>query len=132
MSKADLTGDTFRREVARTMAHQCALKFERLHAVAVRASHASRNRLRRMCGQVFDGARSQEDVALHRRIGAFDHIKRKAMVEALYNNPELASLVPFVRLFHGKDSKHVWCDDDGLSHEQGVSHKSMPLFVSAR
>ena len=50
-------------------------------------------------------------------IGAFDHIKRKAMMEALHTNPELASLFPFVRLFHGKNSKYVWYDDDGLSHE---------------
>ena len=50
-------------------------------------------------------------------IGAFDHIKRKAMMEALHPNPELASLLPFVRLFYGKDSKYVWYDDDGLSHE---------------
>ena len=39
------------------------------------------------------------------------------MMEALHTNPELASLLPFVRLFNGKDSKYVWYDDDGLSHE---------------
>ena len=50
-------------------------------------------------------------------IVAFDLFKRKAMMEALHTNPELASLLPFVRLFHGKDSKCVWYDDDGLSHE---------------
>ena len=41
-------------------------------------------------------------------IGAFNHIKRKAMMEALHTNPELASFLPFVRLFYGKDSKYVW------------------------
>ena len=77
-------------------------------------------------------------------VGAFDHIKRKAMMEALYTNPELAPVLPFVRLFYGKDSKYVCYDEEGLPHEicqgeggeQGdplmLSSKSMPPCVRVR
>ena len=58
----------------------------------------------RVVSKVINGARSQED------------IKRKAVM-ALYTNPEGASLLPLVRLFYDKDSRYVWYDDDGLSHE---------------
>ena len=40
-------------------------------------------------------------------ISAFDHFKRKSMLEAF----------PFVRLFYGKDSTHVWYNDVGVPHE---------------
>ena len=50
-------------------------------------------------------------------IGAFDHIKRKSMLEALHNNPALAPLLPFVRTFYGKNSTYVWYDDEGVPHE---------------
>ena len=75
-------------------------------------------------------------------------------MEALHTNPELASSLPFVRLFNGKDSKYVWYVDGGLStrfaREKGasretppcllcthwvstrLSHKSMPHCVRAR
>ena len=46
----------------------------------------------------------------------FDHIKRKAMMQAFYTNPDLAPVLPFVRLFHGRDSKFVWYDEEGLPH----------------
>ena len=47
-------------------------------------------------------------------IGAFDHIKRKSMLEALHNNGDLAPFLPFVRMFFGKDSTYVWYDDEGV------------------
>ena len=50
-------------------------------------------------------------------IGAFDHIKRKSMLEALYSKPALAPLLPFVRTFYGKDSTYAWYDDEGAPHE---------------
>ena len=50
-------------------------------------------------------------------IGALDHIKRKSMLDALYTNPALAPLIPFARMFYGKDSTHVWYDDEEVLHE---------------
>ena len=49
-------------------------------------------------------------------VGAFDHMKRKSMLEALYGNHRLQQLLPFVRQFYGKDSEYVWYDDLGVSH----------------
>ena len=49
--------------------------------------------------------------------GAFDHTKRKSMLEALHNNADLAPFLPFVRMFYGKDSTYVWYDDEGVPHE---------------
>ena len=49
-------------------------------------------------------------------IGAFDHIKRKSMLEALHNNPALAPLFPFVRTFYGKNPTYVWYDDEVAPH----------------
>ena len=97
---AIVTGDTFRRRVARTMEQQCALKFERAcmpfqYALSTQAGTDYVARVVRSLMELdprktllsIDGTR------------AFDHMKRKAMMEALHTNPELASLLPFVRLF---------------------------------
>ena len=50
-------------------------------------------------------------------IEAFDHIKRKSMLEAPHNNSDLALLLTFVRLFYGKDSTYVWHEAEGAPHE---------------
>ena len=137
-----VTGDTFLREVARTMAQQCALKFERAcmpfqYALSTRAGTDCVARVVKSLTEL-DPRKTLLSID---GIGAFDHIKRKAMMEALHTDPQLASLLPFVRLFHGKDSRFVWYDDDGLSHEtrQGEggragrpSHASLVCSGSAR
>ena len=124
-----VTEDTFRRGVARTIAQQCALKFDRAcmpfqYALSTRAGTDCVARVVRSLIEL-DPRKTLLSID---GIGAFDHIKRKAMMEALHTNPELASLLPFVRLFYGKDSKYVWYDDDGLSHEicQGEGGRRPP------
>ena len=113
-----VTGDTFRRGVARTMAQQCSLEFERAcmpfqYSLSTRAGTDCVARVVRSSMEL--GPRNT--FLSIDGIGAFDHIKRKAMLEALYTNSELAPLLPFVRLFCGKDSTYVSSDDAGLPHE---------------
>ena len=93
-----VTGDTFRREVARTMA-QRSKKFEEA-CIAIQDALASGDRLRCSGGQVHRGTGSLEDFVVH-WIGAFNHIKRKSML----------------RMIYGKDCTYVWYDDEGAPHE---------------
>ena len=78
-----------------------------MHAFLVRAFHASRDRLRCSGRSMMELDPTKTLLSID-GIGAFDHIKRKSMFEAL----------PFVRLFYGKDSTCM-CghDDEGVPHE---------------
>ena len=49
-------------------------------------------------------------------IGAYDHIRRRAMLGKLYDTPELQTLLPFVREFYGEPSEYLWTDDGGTTH----------------
>ena len=113
-----VTGDTFRRGVARTMAQQCAKIFEEAcmpyqYALSTRAGTDCVARVVRLLTEL-DPKKTLLSID---GIGAFDHIKRKSMLEALHNNPALAPLLPFVRTFYGKNSTYVWYDDEGVPHE---------------
>ena len=116
-------GDNVRRGVARTMAQQCAKKSEDAcmpfqHALSTRAGTDCVARLVKSLMEL-DPKKTLLSID---GIRAFDHIKRKSMLEALHTNPALAPLIPFVKMFYGKDSTYVWYDDDGVPHEilQGV------------
>ena len=50
-------------------------------------------------------------------IGAFDHVSRAAMFEALRRDSRLATLIPFVRQFYGQDSSYLFYDASGHAHE---------------
>ena len=50
-------------------------------------------------------------------IGAYDHVRRAAMLRALMAVPDLQPLVPLVRLFYGRPSTYLWTDDSGTVHE---------------
>ena len=50
-------------------------------------------------------------------VGAFDHISRARMFEALLATPELNSLVPFVRQWYASPSRYMWRDSQGTMHE---------------
>eukprot|EP00969_Alexandrium_andersonii_P285119 12604203-Alexandrium_andersonii.AAC.1 len=43
--------------------------------------------------------------------------RRRAMLTALRERPELQSLLPFVRQFYGRQSRYFWYDDAGEAHE---------------
>ena len=147
------TGDIFR-QGWRTMAQQCALKFERsLHAVPVRVLNANGNRLRRTCGQVSDGARSRKTLLCIDGIVSFDHIKRKAILEAstptqnerqcsrlsgssTVQTPGSCGVTMVWRTRRVKDKRAsretLSCHLCVLWVSTQISHKSVPLCVRAR
>ena len=49
-------------------------------------------------------------------IGAYDHIRRDAMLGKLHRTPSLRRMLPFVRLFYGAPSTYLWSDDAGVTH----------------
>ena len=49
-------------------------------------------------------------------IGAYDLIRRGAMLQALRNTPDAAAILPVVRLFYGQPSAFLWQDDAGTVH----------------
>ena len=50
-------------------------------------------------------------------IGAFDHIRRSAILTKMGSKPALADLVPYVRLFYSRQSRYLWRDDEGTVHD---------------
>ena len=129
-----VTGDTFRTGVTRTLAQQCAKKFEEAcmtfqYALSTRAGTDCVARVVRSMIEL-DPTKTLLSID---GIGAFDHIKRKSMLEALHNIADLAPLLPFVRMFYGKDSTFVWYDDEGAPHEilQGEGGEQGDLLMPA-
>ena len=49
-------------------------------------------------------------------ISAFDLISRKSMLEGLCRIPGGEQVLPFVRMFYGSPSVHLWEDDSGVVH----------------
>ena len=50
-------------------------------------------------------------------VGAYDHIARAKMLGALWRNPALRDLLPFVRLWLARQSVYVWRDENGETHD---------------
>ena len=50
-------------------------------------------------------------------VGAYDHIRRSAMLDKLRTTPALATLLPFTKLFYGSPSTYLWTDAAGTTHQ---------------
>ena len=50
-------------------------------------------------------------------VGAYDHCKRKAMLQKLKDTPSVNALLPFVRQFYGQQSRYLWTDAKGRVHD---------------
>ena len=50
-------------------------------------------------------------------VGAFDHVRRSAMLQKLMSCPSLSALVPYVRQWYGRQSCYLWTDEDGVVHD---------------
>ena len=48
--------------------------------------------------------------------GAYDHVSRQAMLEALRDVPGACRLLPYVRMWYGSPSTSVWHDSVGQPH----------------
>ena len=50
-------------------------------------------------------------------VGAFDHVSRGSILDALHSRRELQPLLPYARQFYAAPSVYSWFDDDGRAHE---------------
>ena len=50
-------------------------------------------------------------------IGAFDHVRRAAMLGKLATLPKARDILPFVRLSYASPTRYIWRDDQGNDHE---------------
>lgn len=113
-----VAGDTFRRGVARTLAQQSADAVEAAcmpyqYALSTRAGTDCVARIVRALMEM-DSSATLTSID---GIGAFDHMRRAAMLRALRDNEELQGLLPFVRQFYGRQSNYLWYDDTGAAHD---------------
>lgn len=111
------TGETLRRLVARTLAQQYGSEFAAACvpyqlALGTRAGTDCLGLLLRAITEMQDG---RVVVSLD-GIGAYDHIKRSAMLQKLRSLPNASAALPFVRLFYGRPSEYTWYDDEGCAH----------------
>ena len=49
--------------------------------------------------------------------GAFDHVQRAAFLTKLANTPSLSALLPLVKMLYSTESRFLWTDSDGATHE---------------
>ena len=49
-------------------------------------------------------------------VGAYDHVSRACFLEELSSNPELAPLLPFVRMWYSRPSTYTWRDEHNTVH----------------
>ena len=111
-------GDSFRRLVSRTLAQQFRTEFEE-------ATAPHQFGISSACG--VDGAvhllRTMSDIDPAATItqidgiGAFDNIRRSAMLDALSRLPTGHSLLPYVLMSYGQQSVYLWEDNEGRQHE---------------
>jgi len=113
-----VTGDTLRRLTARTLAQCYAREIEDActpYQFAL-STRAGADALAHLLRAALDLDAKRVVVSLD-GIGAFDHIRRSAMLEKLGELPNTNALLPFVRLFYSQPSRYLWYDDDGREHE---------------
>ena len=112
-----VTGATVRRIVAKTLAMQYADAIEKATApyqFALR-TRAGTDALAFALRTATDKDPDAVILSLD-GIGAYAHIRRRAMLGKLYDTPELQTLLPFVRQFYGESSVYLWTDDGGTTH----------------
>ena len=113
-----VTGDLFRRLVARTLAQTHSLEMEgacRPHQYAL-STRAGTDCVGLTIRAMLEQDPDKVVVSLD-GIGAYDHISREAMLTKLASLPGASRILPFVRLFYSSASTYVWTDDPGEDHD---------------
>ena len=110
-------GDCFRRLTARSLAQQFGVQLEEAcepvqFALSTRAGTDSVGHLLRACTD----ADPRATVTATDGIGAYDHIRRAGMLRKL-RQTKAAQVLPFVRLFYGRQSTYLWTDAEGNAHD---------------
>ena len=49
-------------------------------------------------------------------VGAYDHVRRQAMLQKLRSLPKASRMLPFVRLSYATPTVYVWTDEEGHDH----------------
>ena len=111
------TGEVLRRLVSRTLAQQFG---HEVSAACMPYQFALNTRAGTDCIGLLLRALTDLDedlvVVSLDGIGAYDHIKRSAMLSKLRKLPRASAMLPFVRLFYGAPSEYTWYDDEGVAH----------------
>ena len=111
-------GDVFRRLVSRTLAQQHHGEFETAtspHQFGISSRSgvaAAVHLLRTLTDYDPNCTVTQID-----GIGAFDHMYRAAMLEAVANLPQAHRLIPYLLLSYGQQSTYLWEDQSGVVHD---------------
>lgn len=109
-----VTGDIMRRMVARTLAQAYSSAFEEAcapfqYALSTRAGTDCVGHLARAATDLDD----ERVVVSLDGIGAYDHIRRAAMLTKLHDTTSTTALLPFAKMFYQTPSQYVWQDDTG-------------------
>ena len=104
--------------VARTLAQQFAPAFEaaclpRQYGLSTRAGTEAVIRLLRPATE----ADARATVLSVDAVGAFDHVARQSMLNALLEWPDLRPLLPYARQFYAAPSSCTWYDGLGAAHD---------------
>ena len=109
-----VAGDPLRRLVGRTLSKQFGSEME---AACSPHQYALSTRAGTECVAHLLRALLEEDpqntVLSLDGIGAYDTIRRKAMLKKLKTLPQASAMLPFVLLSYGGPSEYLWFDDTG-------------------
>ena len=110
--RALVVGDAFRRLVGRVLASHFVPQFQEAcvphqYGLSTRTGTEAVSRLLRAATEACPRATILSVDA----VGAFDHVSRGAMLEALLARRELHPLLPFAQQFYSSPSVWTWCDD---------------------
>ena len=112
------TGTSFRRLVASFLARIVGKEVE---ATCAPFQYAMSTRAGTECiGHLFRAACDADPTACVLSIdgiGAFDHVRRAAMLGMLATLPKAIDILPFVRLSYASPTRYIWRDDQGNDHE---------------
>jgi hypothetical protein len=112
-----VVGDLFRRLVAKTIAKQHSSS---LDAACAPFQFALSTPAGTECVAHMVQALTQLDaeatVVSIDGVGAFDHAKRRSMLDGLLGAGDAANAVPFVKMFYGEASEFLRTDDEGVTH----------------
>ena len=112
-----VVGDFLRRLVSRTLAQQFADHFDaacRPYQYALSTRSGTEALVHTL--QVLTETSPTATVLSVDGVGAYDHVSRQAMLEALRDVPGACRLLPYVRMWYASPSTYVWHDSVGQPH----------------
>ena len=110
--RALVVGDVLRRLVARASAFEAAC-LPHQYGLSTRAGTEAVIRLLRAATE----ADARATVFSVDAVGAFDHVARQSMLNALLERPDLRPLLPYARQFYAAPSSYTWYDGLGAAHD---------------